>query len=58
MVSQRVAEVACERCGEVIRHQLEEHETTRRWICLSYLGLEWAGWVDQVTATALQQRAA
>ncbi len=55
---QRVADVECERCGDVIRHQIGEHEGSRRWVCPKCLGVEWADWVAQITNLALQNRAA
>ena len=54
----RVAEVQCERCGRLVRTQIESESGRLRWLCALCVAERYSDWATELIDEVLRQESA
>ena len=54
----QVAEIQCERCGHLVRTQIESESGRLRWLCASCVAERYSDWTAELMDEVLRQESA
>ena len=57
-MSLQVGEIRCERCGHLVRTQIESESGRLRWLCALCVAEQYSGWTAELMDEVLRRESA